>query len=170
MFKKIIIAGLLTLPFSLQASGQVVTADIINTNGDKTGVVRLTQGNKGVLVNIKAQNLAIGYHGMHFHTVADCSDNNAGFKNSKGHVNPWKTPHGFINPEGPHEGNLPNLVVAGDGTVEVEMYTQMISLTQGKANLLDTDGSALIIHSDKDDHNSQPIGGSGGRIACAEIK
>lgn len=169
MFKKTLLAGLISLPFSLQAANPVVSADIINNEGNKTGVVTLTQGTKGVLINIKAQNLPAGYHGMHFHTVGDCSDNE-GFKNAKGHVNPWKKPHGFVNPKGPHEGNLANLIVTADGTVEVEMYSQMISLTAGNANLLDSDGSALIIHINKDDHDSQPIGGSGSRIACAVIK
>lgn len=169
MIKKALMAGLLSLPFSLHAANTVINADIVNNEGKKIGNVTLTQGTEGVVVNVKADNLPAGYHGMHFHSVADCSDT-AGFKKSKGHVNPFKKPHGFVNPKGPHEGNLPNLIVASDGTVEVEMYTQMISLTSGDANLLDEDGSALIIHINKDDHNSQPIGGSGSRIACAAIK
>ena len=35
--------------------------------------------------------------------------------------------------------------------------------------LMDEDGSALIIHEAEDDHISQPIGGAGGRVACAVI-
>lgn len=169
MFKKTLFAGLLIQAFSVLAANPVITSDIINNAGKKVGRIALTQGTEGVIVNIKASKLPAGYHGMHFHSVADCSDR-AGFKKSKGHVNPDKKPHGFKNSQGPHEGNLPNLIVAKNGKVEVELYTQMISLTSGSANLLDKDGSALIIHIDKDDHTSQPIGGSGGRIACAEIK
>lgn len=169
MFKKIIISGLLTLPFSLQAAKPIVSADIKNNAGIKVGYVMLSQGTQGVIVNIKAKNLPAGYHGMHFHSIGDCSDIDQ-FKKSKGHVNLNKKLHGFKNSEGPHEGNLPNLVVNQKGKVEVEMYTQMVSLTSGNANLLDEDGSALIIHIDKDDHTSQPIGGSGSRIACAVIK
>ena len=33
-----------------------------------------------------------------------------------------------------------------------------------------SDGSALVIHATLDDDKSQPIGGSGARIVCAEIK
>ena len=33
-----------------------------------------------------------------------------------------------------------------------------------------SDGSALVIHATLDDYKSQPIGGSGARIVCAEIK
>ena len=169
MFKKTLFAGLLIQSFSVLAANPAITSDIINNKGKKVGRITLTQGTEGVIVNIKASKLPAGYHGMHFHSVADCSDK-ASFKKSKGHVNPDNKPHGFKNSQGPHEGNLPNLIVAKNGKVEVELYTQMISLTSGSANLLDKDGSALIIHIDKDDHTSQPIGGSGSRIACAEIK
>jgi superoxide dismutase, Cu-Zn family len=170
MLKKTLIIGLMSLPFAINAANKVISTDIINNAGKKIGVVKLIQGTEGVLVNIKAQELPAGYHGMHFHAVGDCSDNDKGFKLAKGHVNPSKKPHGFVNPKGPHEGNLPNLVVAADGKVEVELYTQMVSLTSGNANLLDKDGSALIIHTNKDDHFTQPIGGSGARIGCAVIK
>ncbi len=143
-------------------------AEIVDKSGKVIGTLKLTQGSQGVVVNIKASDLPPGYHGMHFHAVASC-DHAGGFKSAKGHVDPDKKPHGFLNEEGPHEGNLPNLVVAADGTVEVEMYSSLVSLVDGNANLLDADGSSLIIHANQDDHNTQPIGGSGGRIACAVI-
>ena len=31
-------------------------------------------------------------------------------------------------------------------------------------------GSAVVIHAGPDDHLAQPIGGSGARVACAELK
>ncbi|MET0293901.1 MAG: superoxide dismutase family protein, partial [Phenylobacterium sp.] len=37
------------------------------------------------------------------------------------------------------------------------------------AALADADGSALVIHAAADDHISQPIGGSGARIACGVL-
>ena len=141
---------------------------IVGKSGEEIGSLKISQGTQGVVVNIKASNLPAGYHGMHFHAVADC-DHAGGFKSAKGHVDPDKKPHGFLNEEGPHEGNLPNLIVAEDGTVEVELYSSLVSLKDGKANLLDADGSSLVIHANPDDHTSQPIGGSGGRIACAVI-
>jgi superoxide dismutase, Cu-Zn family len=152
-----------------QADTLITQADLINNNGKAIGTVQVEQGHKGVLVNLKAKDLPPGYHGMHFHAVGDCSDL-AAFKSAGGHVNPFDQPHGFRNPDGPHEGNLPNLVVAADGTVEVELYSDLVALDAGAAKLLDDDGTALIIHTDKDDHYSQPIGGSGGRIACAVIQ
>ena len=85
---------------------------------------------------------------------------------------PTGRPHGFLNPEGgPHEGNLPNLIVRPDGSAHVELYSQLVSLSgDDKPSLLDEDGSALIIHANEDDHRNQPIGGSGARIACGVIK
>lgn len=142
---------------------------IINNKGEKIGTIKLRQGTEGILINIKAKDLPPGYHGMHFHKVANCSDHEH-FKMAEGHVDPDKKPHGYLNEKGPHEGNLPNLIVAKDGRVEVELYSHMVSLKEGKANLLDADGSAFIIHTNPDDHVSQPIGGAGARIACAEIK
>jgi Cu-Zn family superoxide dismutase len=159
--------GLLVHP--AYADTDAVQADILNNNGTPIGAVTVEQTTQGVLIDLQAEALPPGYHGMHFHAVGDCSDL-AAFKSAGGHVNPFDTPHGFRNPDGPHEGNLPNLVVAEDGTVEVELYSDLVTLTEGPARLLDEDGSSLIIHTNKDDHFSQPIGGSGGRIACAVIK
>lgn len=151
------------------AGAKTATSELVNNQGERVGTVTLTQGTAGVLITLKVYGLAPGYHGMHFHGVADCSDHEA-FKKAGGHVDPHKKPHGFLNPDGPHEGNLPNLIVDQGGTAELELYSQMVSLEQGPAKLLDQDGSALIIHANRDDHQSQPIGGSGDRIACAAIK
>ncbi len=151
------------------AGAKTVTSELVNNRGERAGTATLTQGTAGVLIKLEVYGLPPGYHGMHFHAVADCSDHEA-FKKAGGHVDPHKTPHGFLNPLGPHEGNLPNLVVGQGKTAEVELYSQMVSLEQGPANLLDQDGSALIIHANRDDHQSQPIGSSGDRIACAAIK
>ena len=162
-----IIFSLLLLPLHAVAADSY-EAKIVGKSGEEIGTLKITQGTEGVVIHIKAENLPAGYHGMHFHAAAQC-DHAGGFKSAKGHVDPDKKPHGFLNEKGPHEGNLPNLIVAEDGTVEVELYSQLVSLTEGRANLLDADGSSLIIHENPDDHNTQPIGGAGGRIACAVI-
>lgn len=152
--------------------GEHAYSDIINNNGKSIGKATYTQGAEGVLIDIQVANLPAGKHGMHFHTVGTCEDIK-GFKKSKGHIMPSNRPHGFLNADGgPHEGNLPNLIVAKDGTVHVELYTEMVSISgaNGAPALLDYDGSALIIHANPDDHTTQPIGGSGARIACGVVK
>jgi Cu-Zn family superoxide dismutase len=33
--------------------------------------------------------------------------------------------------------------------------------------LIDQDGAAIVVHASPDDHETQPIGGAGARVACA---
>jgi len=86
-----------------------------------------------------------------------------------GHIEKEK-PHGFLHPEGPHAGNLPNLIVHDDGTAQVELYSNLVSIDGDAFPLLDEDGSTIMIHANVDDHKTQPIGGSGSRIACGVIR
>lgn len=168
--KNFLIAFLTTSLFCsvVNAEREVIETTLIDNQGKQIGSLKITQATSGVLINLKAENLPAGPRGMHFHSVGDCSDLEK-FKSAKGHVDPHTKPHGFLNEKGPHEGNLPNLIVGEDGSVEVELYSHMVNLDSGEAKLLDEDGSALIIHANKDDHNTQPIGGSGARIACGVI-
>jgi Cu-Zn family superoxide dismutase len=91
------------------------------------------------------------------------------FQLSKGHVNHENAKHGLLNPEGPDEGDLPNVYAAQDGSVNAEVSSESIVLG-GQQGLKNTDGSALVFHANEDDHTSQPIGGAGARVACAVIK
>lgn len=151
--------------------GEQAYSDIINNNGKKIGEAIYTQGNEGVLIEVNVKELPEGKHGMHFHEVGICSDTES-FKMAKGHIMPTGKPHGYFHPEGPHEGNLPNLIVAKDGSSHVEIYTELVSVNghNNKAALLDDNGSTLMIHINEDDHKTQPIGGSGARIACGVVK
>ncbi len=144
-------------------------AAIVNNAGEEIGSLHLVQGPRGVLMTLSARDLPPGKHGMHFHAVGSCTPLES-FADAGGHIMPKGLPHGFLHPEGPHAGNLPNLIVAEDGTVEVELYTNLLMLDRGDGAILDEDGSTLMIHTNEDDHVTQPIGGSGGRIACGVIK
>jgi Cu-Zn family superoxide dismutase len=42
-----------------------------------------------------------------------------------------------------------------------------VALTE--ASLLDTDGSAIVIHASADDYKTDPAGNAGDRIACGVI-
>jgi Cu-Zn family superoxide dismutase len=146
-----------------------VETALMNNKGEKIGTVLIKGGPHGTLarVTVQAGGLPPGWHGMHFHAVGDCSDTEK-FELSKAHVNHTGAKHGLLNPDGPDEGDLPNLFVNQDGSANAEASTR--TLIGGKDGLRDIDGSAMLIHANADDQTSQPIGGAGARIACAVIK
>ena len=150
----------------------------INTEGQNIGYVVITDAPNGaVLLRVDLKGIPTGWHGIHMHQKADCSDGAAGFKASGGHINPDNKEHGLLNPKGPDRADLPNVYAHSDGRVTAELYRQGVSLTPTEENaaingpypLLDDDGFAIIIHANADDHRTQPIGGAGPRIACAAI-
>ena len=147
-----------------------LTVDIIGSDGGTIGSVTVTEAPHGALlrVQIAAGSLLPGAHGMHLHAVADCSDVGT-FKLSTGHINPSGRAHGLLNPDGPDNADLPNLIVLADGTADVEIFTVGVTLAGGDVPLLDADGSALVIHANPDDHMTQPIGGAGPRRACGAV-
>lgn len=155
-----------TSPAAPDAQGVLKSAD-----GKTVGAVELVQGPRGVLVTATVSGLTPGWHGAHFHAVGRCDDPK--FQNSGGHVNhaTEKKPHGLLNPDGPDFGDLTNLWVGADGKGAAQWHTPLVSLSgaDGKASLLDADGSALVIHANADDHRTQPIGGAGDRVACAVL-
>lgn len=156
---------------SAQAAPESRTSSLKGANGQVIGHVTVTAAPNGVILRVQAKGLAPGWHGMHFHEKADCTAPE--FKGAGGHIQS-KTPavHGMLNADFNHAGDLPNLYVNADGSATVELYSTLVTLNGGGAGpaLLDTDGSALVIHANPDDYKSQPIGGAGDRVACASIQ
>jgi Cu-Zn family superoxide dismutase len=148
------------------------TADFIDKDSKSVGTATLTEGPNGVAIYLDLHGLPPGPKAIHIHTVGTCEDPEAGFVASKGHLNPDGKEHGLMNPKGPDAGDLTNLMVLDDGSVKVEMFTPRASLggAEGRATMLDEDGAALVIHINRDDHITQPIGGAGPRIACGVVK
>lgn len=151
------------------AAPQTYESAITNGKGESIGKIMIRDGANSLVmrVMIGAGGLPPGWHGIHFHAVGDCSDTEK-FEKSKAHVNHDQSKHGLLNPDGPDEGDLPNVYANADGSVNAEVSSET-PLT-GEGGLRDGDGSALIIHANEDDHTSQPIGGAGARIGCAVIK
>ena len=151
------------------AAPQLLESPIVNGRGETIGRIALRDGASTLVLRLTIQpgGLPPGWHGIHFHAVADCSDTEK-FEKSKAHVNHDQSKHGLLNAEGPDEGDLPNVFANADGSVNAEVSSET-PLT-GEGGLKDGDGSALIIHANEDDHTSQPIGGAGARIACSVIK
>lgn len=165
---KVVLLALLPFFAIANESTETASARLMNAEGQDIGVATLTQGPSGVLMHVKVSNLTPGKHGLHFHSHGVC-ESGVGFKSAKGHVGIIKGAHGLVNPNGPEPGDLPNLYVGSDGAGEMEVFSTLVSLTDGENNLLDANGSTIIIHEAGDDHMTQPIGGAGSRVGCGII-
>lgn len=150
-----------SLPSMMRATG-----DLLGGDGNTIGSVNMIEGPNGILmeVSIDAGGLTPGWHAIHMHQTGDCSDTGS-YTASGGHVGKVDGGHGLLNPAGPEPGDLPNLYAFEDGSVHFETFTDLVALS----DVMDEDGGAIIIHEGRDDHLSQPIGGAGGRVACAVV-
>ena len=144
-----------------------VGGDVIGASGETIGKLTGQFGPHGLLIQVEIEpgGLTPGWHGLHLHQVADCSDVGA-FKKSGGHMGMIAGGHGLLNQKGPESGDVPNIWAAADGSAGYEAFSNLVTA----AELMDEDGTALIIHQNRDDHLTQPIGGAGPRVACAIIK
>ena len=147
-----------------------VRIDLKNSTGKSVGTATFSGAPNGVLMRLEVKGLAPGWHGLHFHEKGDCSKSD--FTSAGAHVHGLPSVvHGLMNPDGNEAGDLPNLHVGANGTAMVELFSTYVSLGGGGArpDLMDADGSALVIHAAPDDHRTQPIGGAGARIACGVV-
>lgn len=146
-----------------------VVVTLINHEEDNIGSAVLEEGDEGVTIRLDATHLPPGTHGFHIHETGTCEAPD--FDSAGEHFNPSDAEHGFDSANGPHAGDLPNIEVAEDGTVQDEIVAEDVTLEKGQDNsLLDDDGAALIIHSDEDDYISQPAGDAGEKIVCGVIE
>lgn len=151
----------------------------VSSNNEPAGyVVMADSPGGGLIMRVDLRGLSQGWHGIHLHQIADCSDYAEGFKASGGHVDPQNRAHGLLNPDGPESADLPNVYAGADGRATAEIFNSSVALSPSEAAaagigpypLLDADGFAIIVHQNADDHVTQPIGGAGARVACAAIR
>jgi len=163
------LAASITGTLSLAAPALAVdtaSAVLKDASGKEVGAATFTVTPSGVLISLDLTAVPPGEHGFHVHTTGKCEPPD--FKSAGPHFNPDQTKHGFMTPEGPHAGDLPNLHVPADGKLQVAVLEPNVTLS-GEAPLLDADGSALVIHAGADDYKTDPAGNSGDRIACGVI-
>ncbi|MDO4263063.1 MAG: superoxide dismutase family protein [Deinococcus sp.] len=164
---------------ALAVSGSTLSSAAAATLRDASGAVKgevaLTQlAGDELLVSVQATGLTPGQHGMHVHTVGQCSDKVADGKTTvfgaaEGHFDPAATGN-HAAPDVPatqaHAGDLPMLEVGADGRGVAEFTTRKFSL-QGESSIV---GRSLIVHADTDDYQTDPAGNSGARVLCGVIQ
>ena len=137
------------------------SATLVDRAGLVVGSARFVEDANGIVhVNVKVNGLDSGEHGIHIHSVANCTQP---FTAAGGHHNPLGVPHGG------HAGDLPNLTVNIAGRGHLNATTDHATLSTGPLSVFDADGSSIVIHAAPDDFVGQPAGNSGARIACGVI-
>jgi Cu-Zn family superoxide dismutase len=137
---------------------------LINSAGQQIGTVRAWQTDGSLSFRIEATGLPHGLHGLHVHAVGRCDP--PGFASAGPHWDLHGNKHGMNNLAGPHRGDLPNVEVSANGVLAATVTLPHSTV----ADLLDADGSALVLHADRDDYETDPSGNSGARIACAVLR
>ncbi|MBD3246698.1 MAG: superoxide dismutase family protein [Candidatus Omnitrophica bacterium] len=151
------------------AEVRVATAELSTREGRPAGRVVFTQQDEGVKVSVRITDLAPGEHALHIHEKGKCLAPD--FTSAGGHFNPGNAKHGFLNRQGPHAGDLPNIRVKPDGTLTTSFRTQRITLKEEASHSLFIDGgTSVVIHRDPDDYVTDPAGKGGPRIACGIVK
>ncbi|MEV8635416.1 superoxide dismutase family protein [Streptosporangium sp. NPDC051023] len=165
-------------------SGRQAHAVIKNVDGAVVGSLRIDHERYGKSrVTVTVRGLTAGYHGFHIHTTGICDPTSTDpatgspFFSAGGHFNLGTGGHAD------HSGDLPALLVGADGTASASVVTDRFRVDQ----LLDKDGSAVIVHALPDNHANIPArytdangkagpdeatlktGDSGGRIGCGVI-
>jgi Cu-Zn family superoxide dismutase len=142
----------------------------MNLEGKSLGTLTLTPMDGGLHITGDLSGMPGGAHAIHIHETGTC-DAASEFESAGAHFEPGDNKHGSEHPEGPHAGDLPNIESAAEGGgAHVDLMNANVTLTEGEANLLDADGSAIVVHAEPDDYKTDPSGNSGDRIACGTIE
>ncbi len=149
------------------AAAETLSADLRDPDGATLARATLSQAGDAVQVRLEAAGLPAGTYGAHVHMTGRCDAPD--FDSAGGHWNPTEHQHGRDNPEGAHLGDLPNLIVAADGSGAITFDIAGATLRGGDNAVLDEDGAAVIVHADPDDYRTDPSGNSGARIACGVV-
>src|SRR5687768_12692216 len=143
--------------------GKGATAELKDARGTKIGTATLTEDKGAVTVKLEVSGLQPGPRAFHIHAIGKCEGPD--FKSAGPHYNPHNKKHGSENPEGPHAGDMPNIVVGADGKGTAEVTVAKTTLGALLANM----GTSLVVHEKEDDNKTDPAGNAGARIACGVV-
>src|SRR5215469_12032513 len=143
--------------------------ELKNAQGASVGTATLKSYSGGVQIDLNVKELPPGQHALHFHQNAKCDPPD--FKSAGAHFNPAGKQHGFLNPQGHHNGDMANFTVKANGTAKVTIKGADVVLGTGTEpnSLFANGGTALMIHAKADDMKTDPAGNAGDRIACGVI-
>lgn len=156
---------------------KVVLHDV---DGRRIGVVGLHEVGDTVRVRASLRHLSPGFHGFHVHETGVCDPDapEGPFTTAEGHY------VGDGGKHGAHDGDMPSLYVAEDGTARLSFYTDSFTLNELRAG----DGSAVMVHEGRDnfanipdrytsslsgktgpDRETRDTGDAGDRAACGVL-
>lgn len=154
--------------------GQTARARLVDASGNNVGDVRLKvhRGQTRVEAQLQLAPQLAGFHGFHIHAVGRCDP--AGFTSAAGHLSQPGQNHRD------HAGDMPSLLVNGDGRAEISFNTDRVTLS----TLFDADGSAVVVHAGPDNFANIPAryapngpdaptlatGDAGARVACGVLR
>jgi len=170
--KRLVVLAALLSACSVGQGAKVVEISRVDASGSgpEIGTISFADTSQGLVVTPDLRGLTPGAHGFHIHENPSCAPKEKDGKmvaaQAAGpHFDPLHTgkhlgPHG-----GGHEGDLPRLEVAPDGTATGAVTVAGLSLG-------DITGRSVMIHEGGDTYadSPAPLGGGGARIACGVIQ
>ena len=191
----VVLAGIalaLSAP-SAGAAKPLLRAALLDKDGGQVGEVVFKGAGTEVTrveVELHAGSAAFGtsdFHGFHIHAIGVCNPDPAAtpagstpaiFGSAGGHWNPTGATHGS------HTGDLPSVLMHADGRAYAELETDRFDVSE----VLDGNGSAVVLHAGRDNFAHIPstyssgspavpgpntatnnTGDAGGRYACGVV-
>lgn len=139
------------------------------------GTVRFMSMGNDLMVTVSLRGLQPGTHGFHIHQNPSCAPADSDGDGQPdpagaagGHWDPLSTSdHGGPSDgrQNKHLGDLGNITAGSDGTVQTTM-----TIANFNPSEYPVAGQSIVVHSGRDDLESDPSGNSGTRVGCGVIE